>query len=178
MLLSLKKITKHRYLLVIVYVSPCESPPTPIGNSYVVREEQGSLGVATILMHLAMPLGLRIQPAAGLLRICTALTGYQYRFHSEPPRLVPAIVRSTVGAKRKTPQDFGWSVTSGGRQTQAFERREFSLKGKTRIIINAPTKNLWGYISLHSNRRLPDRRSEVYMNIPMCQQKNPRIARG
>jgi hypothetical protein len=91
---------------------------------------------------------------------------------------VLAIVRSTVGAKRKTPQDFGWSVTSGGRQTQAFEQEGISPEGKTRIIINAPTKNLWGFILSCSHRRLPDRRSEVYTNIPMCQQKNPRIARG
>ena len=82
---------------------PRNCPPTPTG--VLSRDSSGDK------RHLHVScLTPRLEGSASrwiLTDLHRAKTPYQYRFHSEPPRLVPAIVRSTVGAKRKTPEDLG-----------------------------------------------------------------------
>lgn len=117
MVTSPKQFSKH-------YEAPCESPPTPTGNSY--RSGGRLLGrLSAILMHLAMPLGLRIQPAGRVLReLPPSFRIPSLRFPPTQPRigfLLTDGVRD--GPKRKTPEILGWSVTFGeGRLRRLLER--------------------------------------------------------
>ena len=110
--------------------------------------------VSTILMHLSMPLGLRIQPAGRVVReLPPSFRVPSIRFSPTRPRLVSLLTDGVrAGPKRKTPQGFGWSVTSGGRQTQAFARKEFPPEGK-RTSSSTPQPKTYGVLYLSSIRR-------------------------
>ena len=76
------------------------------------------------------PPGLRLRPAGPIVRelhpsLSIRSTAFIPRHHG----WVLANVRSTVGAKRKTPEDLGWSVTSGGRQDSGVAKEGIPPKG-------------------------------------------------
>lgn len=99
---------------------PRNCPPTPTG--IVSRDSSGDkrhLHVSCLTPRLG---GSASRWILTDLHRATNIVPYQYRFHSEPPRLVPAIVRSTVSAKSKTPKHFvgarplAWAITQSAKE--------------------------------------------------------------
>jgi len=110
-------------------IFPRNCPPTPTGE--LSRDSSGDK------RHLHVScLTPRLEGSASrwiLTDLHRAKTPYQYRFHSEPPRLVPAIVRSTVSAKSKTPKHFAGARPLAWAITQSV-RKDF-------VTTQAPTKH-------------------------------------
>ena len=84
-------------------------------------------------------------------------------FLPSSPTYGPYYVRSTVGAKRKTPAILGRSVTSGGGRLRRFERENFPRR-ENALHHQRPNLKALGFYSL-SNRRLPHRQSNDTMKF-------------
>lgn len=121
---------------------PRNCPPTPTG--VLSRDSSGDKRH----LHVSCLTPRREGSASRwiLTDLHRAKTPYQY------PVLVSSRVahcsRGQYGQRqRKTPQDFGWSVTFGRRQTQALWKREFPPKGK-RTSSSTPQPKTYGVLTL------------------------------
>ena len=123
--------------------------------------------VSTILMHLSMPLGLRIQPAGRVVReLPPSFRVPSIRFSPTRPRLVSLLTDGVrAGPKRKTPQGFGWSVTSGEGRLRRLLERNFPRR-ENALHHQRPNQKLMGFLTYLAFAGLPNpTRARLYRNI-------------
>jgi hypothetical protein len=149
-----------------MYLSP-KGSPYPIQG----RERKPSVNITPLAgkIHVQVglaptPPGLDLRRAPRIVReLPPSLTAYRVAvWFRAAPLAAPTLVRSTVGAKRKTPAILGRSVTSGGGRLRRFERENFPRR-ENALHHQRPNLKALGFYSL-SNRRLPHRQSNVTMN--------------
>jgi len=138
--------------------------------------------VSTILMHLSMPLGLRIQPAGRVVReLPPSFRVPSIRFSPTRPRLVSLLTDGVrAGPKKKNPRDLRLRRYLWRRQTQALWKREFPPKGK-RTSSSTPQPKTSGVLTLFHSPDCQIRLGQDSIGIfkPVNRQKKiPRIARG